>query len=219
MSVFSAKRTMSENSTDLKRKGGLLVVYKGRDVVNKSSILYQRCFLILRNKRFRSVSEQRKTEELAGFWFWPREKWNESQKIKEGGGRGEGTTAHTTTTASRNIRSKKTRTAVFCYKALSSPQAPAGYHNKNSNNRKNIKRRGTALPTIQRGHCRGESGLQATPHCWSSVGVTGLMCCIRLAMIYVIYENTFFSCLLQGNFDWQVLSVPINFAPRILTIA
>ena len=31
-------------------------------------------------KRFHLVSEQRKTEE-GDFWFWPREKWNESQKI------------------------------------------------------------------------------------------------------------------------------------------
>ena len=29
------------------------------------------------SKRFRLVSEQRKTEER-DFWFWPREKWNES---------------------------------------------------------------------------------------------------------------------------------------------
>ena len=33
----------------------------------------------LRSKRFRLVSEQRKTEE-GDFRFWPREKWNESQK-------------------------------------------------------------------------------------------------------------------------------------------
>ena len=43
----------------------------------------------LRNKRFRLVLEQRKTEER-DFRFWPREKWNESQKMKEGGGEGEG---------------------------------------------------------------------------------------------------------------------------------
>ena len=34
----------------------------------------------LRSKRFRLVSEQRKTEER-DFLFWPREKWNESQNI------------------------------------------------------------------------------------------------------------------------------------------
>ena len=39
----------------------------------------------LRSKRFRLISEQRKTEE-GDFRFWPREKWNESQKMKEGGG-------------------------------------------------------------------------------------------------------------------------------------
>ena len=39
----------------------------------------------LRSKRFRLISEQRKTEE-GDFRFWPREKWNESQKKKEGGG-------------------------------------------------------------------------------------------------------------------------------------
>ena len=42
----------------------------------------------LRSKRFCLVSDQRKTEER-DFRFWPREKWNESQKIKEGGGGGE----------------------------------------------------------------------------------------------------------------------------------
>jgi len=35
------------------------------------------------------VSEQRKTKEW-DFRFWPREKWNESQKMKEGGKGGEG---------------------------------------------------------------------------------------------------------------------------------
>ena len=34
----------------------------------------------LRSKRFRLVSEQRKTEERDSR-FWPREKWNKSQKI------------------------------------------------------------------------------------------------------------------------------------------
>ena len=37
----------------------------------------------LRSKRFRLVSEQRNTEE-GDFRFWPREKWNESHKVKEG---------------------------------------------------------------------------------------------------------------------------------------
>ena len=43
----------------------------------------------LRSKRFRLVSEQKKIEEW-DFWFWPREKWNQSQKMKEEGGGGEG---------------------------------------------------------------------------------------------------------------------------------
>ena len=43
----------------------------------------------IRSKRFRLVSEQKKTEER-DFLFWPREKWNDSQKMKEGGGGGEG---------------------------------------------------------------------------------------------------------------------------------
>ena len=41
----------------------------------------------LRSKRFRLVSKERKTEE-GDFRFWLREKWNESHKIKEGGGEG-----------------------------------------------------------------------------------------------------------------------------------
>ena len=43
----------------------------------------------LRSKRFRLVSEQRNTEE-GDFRFWPREKWNESQKWKRGEGEGKG---------------------------------------------------------------------------------------------------------------------------------
>ena len=39
----------------------------------------------LRSKHFRLVSEQRKSEER-DFRFWPSEKWNESQKMKDGGG-------------------------------------------------------------------------------------------------------------------------------------
>ena len=46
-------------------------------------------YFSLRSKRFRLVSEQRNTAE-GDFRFWPREKWNESQKVKEGGGGGEG---------------------------------------------------------------------------------------------------------------------------------
>ena len=34
----------------------------------------------LRSKRFRLISEQKKTEER-DFRFWTREKWNESQKL------------------------------------------------------------------------------------------------------------------------------------------
>ena len=41
----------------------------------------------LRSKRFRLVSEQRKTEERDSR-FWPREKWNKGQKMKVGGGGG-----------------------------------------------------------------------------------------------------------------------------------
>ena len=43
----------------------------------------------LRSKRFRLVSEQRKNEERDSR-FWPREKCNKSQKMKVGGGGGEG---------------------------------------------------------------------------------------------------------------------------------
>ena len=45
--------------------------------------------LSLRSKRFRLVSERRKTEEQDSR-FWPCEKWNKSQKMKVGGGGGEG---------------------------------------------------------------------------------------------------------------------------------
>ena len=43
--------------------------------------------LSLRSKLFRLVLEQRKTEEW-DFTIWPRESWNESQKIKEREGEG-----------------------------------------------------------------------------------------------------------------------------------
>ena len=53
--------------------------------------LYSFLFNSLRSKRFCLISEQRsrKTEER-DFRFWPHEKWNEGQKMKEGGGGGEG---------------------------------------------------------------------------------------------------------------------------------
>ena len=53
------------------------------------SIYVNHLRLSLHSKRFRLVSEQKKTEER-DFRFWPREKWNESQKMREGGGGGEG---------------------------------------------------------------------------------------------------------------------------------
>ena len=56
-----------------------------------TSIIYIRTFHSLRSKRFRLVSDQRKTEE-GDSRFWPREKWNKSQKMKVGGGGGEGRT-------------------------------------------------------------------------------------------------------------------------------
>ena len=43
-------------------------------------------YISLRSKSFRLVSEQRKTEER-DFRFWPREKWNEGRKMKEGEGK------------------------------------------------------------------------------------------------------------------------------------
>ena len=66
-----------------------------------TSIIYIRTFHSLRSKRFRLVSEQRKTEERDSR-FWPREKWNKSQKMKVGGGGGEG----------RNINAVHTRRNV-----------------------------------------------------------------------------------------------------------
>ena len=47
------------------------------------SWLENRLKISLRSKRFHYVLEQRKTEE-GDFRFWPSEKWNESQKMKEG---------------------------------------------------------------------------------------------------------------------------------------
>ena len=41
------------------------------------------------SKRFRLVSEQKKTVER-DFRFWLQEKWNENQKMREGGGGGGG---------------------------------------------------------------------------------------------------------------------------------
>ena len=49
-------------------------IYPGRLRSSQSS---------LRGKRFRLISEQRNTEE-GDLRFWPREKWNEGQKVKEG---------------------------------------------------------------------------------------------------------------------------------------
>ena len=46
----------------------------------------------LRSKRFCLVSKQKRAVE-GDFRFWSREKWNENQKIKEGGGGGEGRNA------------------------------------------------------------------------------------------------------------------------------
>ena len=43
----------------------------------------------LRSKSFHLVSEQKKTVE-GDFRFWSPKKWNENQKMKEGGGGGEG---------------------------------------------------------------------------------------------------------------------------------
>ena len=40
---------------------------------------------------FRSKERPRNNEGREwDFWFWPQEKWNKSQNIKQGGGRGEG---------------------------------------------------------------------------------------------------------------------------------
>jgi len=73
---------------------------------------------------------------------------------------------HTTTTASRNIRNKKTLNSCLLLQASLLPTSSRWVSQyKNSNNSKNRKGRRTALPTIQRGLCGGESGLQATPHC------------------------------------------------------
>ena len=58
-------------------------------ILQQESTDYKWLKYSLRSKRFRLVSEQRKTEER-DFRFWPREKWNESQKMKEGGCGGEG---------------------------------------------------------------------------------------------------------------------------------
>ena len=62
-----------------RRLKGLLIGHPRRPRGSQSSSL--------RSKRFRLVSEQRNTEE-GDFRFWPRQKWNESQILKEGGGEG-----------------------------------------------------------------------------------------------------------------------------------
>ena len=57
-------------------------------ILRQESTDYKWLKYSLRSKRFRLVSERRKTEER-DFRFWPREQWNESQKNeREGRGRG-----------------------------------------------------------------------------------------------------------------------------------
>ena len=47
----------------------------------------------LRSKRFRLVRSKKRPWKGISFRFWSREKWNENQKMKEGGGGGEGRNA------------------------------------------------------------------------------------------------------------------------------
>ena len=49
-------------------------------------------FSSLPSKRFRRLVSEQKKDRGKGFSVWPREKWNENQKMKEGGGGGEGRT-------------------------------------------------------------------------------------------------------------------------------
>ena len=44
-------------------------------------------------KRFRLVRSKKRPWKGISFRFWSREKWNENQKMKEGGGGGEGRNA------------------------------------------------------------------------------------------------------------------------------
>ena len=74
----------SLNSNVVKPGWFLKIVWANFLVNNLRSFTYS-----LRSKRFRLVSEQRKNEERDSR-FWPREKWNKSQKMKVGGGGGEG---------------------------------------------------------------------------------------------------------------------------------
>ena len=59
------------------------------NVLRKTEFFWFLSTSSLRSKRFRLVSEQRKTEERDPR-FWPREKWNKSQKMKVGEGVGQG---------------------------------------------------------------------------------------------------------------------------------
>ena len=62
-----------------------LFVFYHWKLLNGLRFWYRLCQVLvgsLRSKRFRLVSEQKKTVE--DFLFWPREKWNENQKMKEG---------------------------------------------------------------------------------------------------------------------------------------
>ena len=65
---------------------------KHRQARRARVIFLRLCFFVctrasLCSKRFRLVSDQRKTEER-DYRFWPREEWNKSQKMKVGGGGG-----------------------------------------------------------------------------------------------------------------------------------
>ena len=65
---------------------------KHRQARRARVIFLRLCFFVctrasLCSKRFRLVSDQRKTEERDSR-FWPREEWNKSQKMKVGGGGG-----------------------------------------------------------------------------------------------------------------------------------
>ena len=60
----------------------------GYDYDNKHFLL---TFFSLRSKRFRLVSDSEQKETVEGdFRFWSREKLNENEKMKEGGGGREG---------------------------------------------------------------------------------------------------------------------------------
>ena len=66
-----------------------LFVFYHRKLLKGLRLSYRLCQVLvgsLRSKRFRLVSAQKKTVE--NFRFWPREKWNKNQKMKEGEGKG-----------------------------------------------------------------------------------------------------------------------------------